>query len=182
MNTSKTARFFFALILSAAVAVGCSDANASEATYLPVHEPCPFDAEVDAERSDSHSQTGVETDDEALDLDELDFDDQLDTDLWIRSDAESGAQRALFSGNTAPATRASNPGDASGNEAGSGGVDINSANADELTELPGIGPALAERIVEYRQSRRFENASQLQRVDGIGPSTLENIASLVRIE
>lgn len=52
-------------------------------------------------------------------------------------------------------------------------VDLNTAGADELTQIPGIGPALAERIVA---ARPFSSLDDVRRVPGIGPSTLDKIA------
>jgi competence ComEA-like helix-hairpin-helix protein len=59
-------------------------------------------------------------------------------------------------------------------------VDLNRAPSEELETLPGIGPALAERIIESRmKDGPFRAADDLLRVPGIGPSTLLKIRSLV---
>jgi competence protein ComEA len=53
---------------------------------------------------------------------------------------------------------------------------INHASAVELQELPGIGPALAERIVQYRQQYGgFNSLEELKRVKGIGEKTFVKI-------
>lgn len=55
-------------------------------------------------------------------------------------------------------------------------VDINAAEWPELAQLPRIGPALARRIVEYRQTHGpFQEPEDLLEVRGIGPKTLEAI-------
>lgn len=55
-------------------------------------------------------------------------------------------------------------------------VDINQAPWPELAQLPGIGPGLARRIVEYRATHGpFQCLSQLLQVPGIGPKRLEQI-------
>ena len=55
-------------------------------------------------------------------------------------------------------------------------VDINSANAVELMHLPGIGPALAERIVNDREvNGPFGSPTDLQRVKGIGPKVVQRL-------
>jgi len=55
-------------------------------------------------------------------------------------------------------------------------VDINQASWPELAQLPGIGPALARRIVEYRLSKGpFRCVKDLDKVPGIGPKKLEQI-------
>lgn len=55
-------------------------------------------------------------------------------------------------------------------------VDPNTASAVELDRLPGVGPALAERIVEARSEGRFQWASDLVRVPGVGERTAERLA------
>ena len=55
-------------------------------------------------------------------------------------------------------------------------IDINRAGAEELTALPGIGPALAQRIVAYREEHGpFPSIEALQQVSGIGPQTVQGI-------
>lgn len=55
-------------------------------------------------------------------------------------------------------------------------VDINRADAAQLDTLPGIGPALSQRIIEYRQQNgRFETVEELVNVKGIGEKTLEKL-------
>lgn len=61
-------------------------------------------------------------------------------------------------------------------------VNINTATEDELQELQGIGPALAKRIVEYRESNgNFERLEDLKNVSGIGDKTLEKIRSQITL-
>jgi len=55
-------------------------------------------------------------------------------------------------------------------------VDLNAANAEQLDPLPGIGPALAARIVAYRDEHGpFTEIEQLNKVKGIGARTLEKL-------
>jgi len=59
---------------------------------------------------------------------------------------------------------------------GSSKLNINTATADDLQALPGIGEVLAERIVEYRtQNGDFESVDDLRKVSGIGEAKLSNI-------
>lgn len=54
-----------------------------------------------------------------------------------------------------------------------GPVDINTASLDELQTLTGIGPVLAQRIMEYREEHgRFQSVEELLEVKGIGEATL----------
>ncbi len=55
-------------------------------------------------------------------------------------------------------------------------VDINSADVEELDELPEVGPSTAEAIMEYRRANgSFTAVEDLEEVPGIGPTTLEKI-------
>jgi comEA protein len=64
---------------------------------------------------------------------------------------------------------------------GDGVVELNRASAEELEALPGVGPALARRIVEHRASRgRFRGVDDLDEVPGIGPAMLERLRPRVR--
>ncbi len=62
------------------------------------------------------------------------------------------------------------------------GVHVNSASPALLTYVSGIGPALAARIVEYRdQNGPFRNRQQLKKVSGLGPKAFEQSAGFLRI-
>jgi len=59
-------------------------------------------------------------------------------------------------------------------------VNINTASAVEMESLPGIGPVIAQRIVEYRQQYGpFTAVEQLAEVKGVGPKKLEKIKMLI---
>ncbi|WP_439642565.1 ComEA family DNA-binding protein [Gemmatimonas sp.] len=59
-------------------------------------------------------------------------------------------------------------------------VDVNAATAQELEQLPRVGPALAKRIVEWRDRHGpFSSPDDLRHVRGIGPSTVRLLDSLV---
>ena len=59
-------------------------------------------------------------------------------------------------------------------------LNINSATAKELETLPGIGPVLAEKILQTRNELgRFENAGEILKVPGIGVKRLERITPLI---
>lgn len=65
---------------------------------------------------------------------------------------------------------------------GDGVVHINSADVTQLQRLPGVGPATAEKILEYRkQVGRFTSPEQLDDVKGIGPAKLEKMRPFVAL-
>ena len=60
-------------------------------------------------------------------------------------------------------------------------LDPNTAPVDSLELLPGIGKALADRIVEYRRHQPFETEIDITEVNGIGPRTYERLKPYLRI-
>lgn len=60
-------------------------------------------------------------------------------------------------------------------------LDLNHASAEELTQLPGIGPKRAEAIVARRKQRPFTRVTQLLEVKGIGKRTLERLRPHLRL-
>ena len=62
-------------------------------------------------------------------------------------------------------------------------VDLNRASADELTTLPGVGPVLAQRMVEWRKTHgRYRSVDDLQEVKGIGKKRMEQLRPLVIVK
>jgi len=62
-------------------------------------------------------------------------------------------------------------------------VDINTASAAELETLPHIGPAMAQRIIAYREAHGpFARIEDIQNVEGIGPTRYKDLASLITVE
>ena len=61
-------------------------------------------------------------------------------------------------------------------------LDVNRANQLDFERLPGIGPVLARRIVQYRESQgTFQDIEQLRRVKGLGKKTFERIRAFVSV-
>lgn len=95
--------------------------------------------------------------------------------LEIRG-ARPRASRPLAGGSSRPARGTSA-------RAPAAALDLNRATAAELERLPGIGPALAARIVDNRDSvGRFGAVDELLRVPGIGPAKLDRLRPQVRVK
>lgn len=61
-------------------------------------------------------------------------------------------------------------------------ININTATAEELDKLPGVGPAKAEDIISYRESNgKFKNVDELKNVKGIGESSFEKMKEKITI-
>jgi len=61
-------------------------------------------------------------------------------------------------------------------------LDLNRADATDFESLPGIGPVLAQRVIEYRTAvGRFQRIDDLTAVKGIGPKIFERIKPLVTV-
>jgi competence protein ComEA len=88
--------------------------------------------------------------------------------VYVPRRGEAPPPAPVTSGGGNPGTRA-------------GPVDLNSAAADQLDALPGVGPATAKAIVDYRTRHgRYRTVDDLLSVPGIGPAKLATLRPLVR--
>lgn len=61
-------------------------------------------------------------------------------------------------------------------------ININTATAEELDKIPGIGPARAKLIIDYRtQNNGFKTIEQIKDIKGIGDKSFENIKDLITV-
>ena len=83
---------------------------------------------------------------------------------------------------SSPDSSSSGPGTSSGNGSDTELVNINTASLDELNALPGIGPNLAQRIIDYRdENGPFSTIEDIMNVSGIGTSIFEEIKGLITV-
>lgn len=133
----------------------CADDAPVRATYVPGECPPCESGPAGSTEADEPIELGESADDEAA--------NQEASGTGVATAGEEGGAGAAREVDTDEASDTF------------GKVDINAASTLELTKLPGVGPALATRIAEYRDKRPFEKVEDLQRVRGIGPAKLEKM-------
>ena len=104
--------------------------------------------------------------------------------LYVLSQGESTPPLAASSGQgcEGQACTSADGGVAGSDPEGQGLVNINTANATQLTQLPGVGPAIAQKIIDYRTANGpFTSVDDLTKVPGIGAAKLAQIKSHARV-
>jgi competence protein ComEA len=106
-------------------------------------------------------------------------------DLNLAAQVADGSQIVIGT-ESSPGGLLRGAGDASGGPSGAGGggglVNLNTASAEQLDTLPGVGPVTAQAIIAWRtQHGRFNRVEELGEVDGIGPKTYTVLAPKVTV-
>lgn len=104
--------------------------------------------------------------------------------LYVLSQGESTPPQAASSGQgcEGQACTSAEGGVAGSDAEGQGLVNINTANATQLTQLPGVGPAIAQKIIDYRTANGpFTSVDDLTKIPGIGAAKLAQIKSHARV-
>ena len=109
--------------------------------------------------------------------------------FYVHSGREAPPDAVMLGGDTQRAsalpaadTAAPAASPAGGIPAAGGKININTATAEELGTLPGIGPTLAERIIAYReQFGAFQSEDCIMDVQGIGEKTYEDLRDLITV-
>jgi competence protein ComEA len=82
-----------------------------------------------------------------------------------------------------PISPPSGPSSLSPSSQGGGKVNINTATAEELDTLPGVGPAIAQRIIDYRTAHGpFQSIEDIKNVRGIGDATFEELKDKITVQ
>ena len=93
--------------------------------------------------------------------------------VYVPRTGESDAPPPVIGGEPSPP---------SGGSAPAGKVNINTATAEELDTLPGIGPAIAQRIIDYRTvNGPFKSIEEITLVSGIGDATYEKFKDRIAV-
>ncbi len=139
-----------------------------------VKEPGVYTLAPDARVVDAIKAAGGATEDAALDF--LNLASRLQDGLKVYVPSKQEVAAGGWTGTAwAPGAEPNNQGERER-------VDLNSADSATLQTLPGIGPALAERIIEYRRTHGgFRSPEELMRISGIGPRKFSDLKDRITV-
>jgi competence protein ComEA len=101
--------------------------------------------------------------------------------LVNRAAPVADGQQVLVPARGVPAPASAAPGPGTPRGASTAPIDLNTATAEQLETLPGVGPVTAQKIVAYRQTHGpFTSVDQLDAIRGIGPARIADLRGLVR--
>lgn len=143
-----------------------------------VRTPGVYLLPADSIVADAIAAAGGGTEDAALDRVNKALPLQDGMQVFVPRRAEPGSAPLLIN----PSNTAAQPSDAANAMSPAGTsrrININTATAQELETLPGIGPAMAQRIIEGRPYHKIED---LLRVKGIGPATFEKLKEHITVQ
>ena len=103
-----------------------------------------------------------------------------DIDAINQAELVTDGQKILIPAKMGEAEAGSDGVSAAVTPAGNGKININQADSTMLQEIPGVGPATADKIIQYREvNGRFQNIEDLKSVSGIGDKTFEKMKDKV---
>ena len=103
--------------------------------------------------------------------------------IHVPIEGEDNPPPPIQGGADTPQTNESQQSPGQTQPASGGTINLNTATLDQLDTLPGIGPAIAKRIIEYRDSiGGFTAVDQLTQVSGIGEATFAKIREQITVE
>ena len=163
------------LVLLAFSAVACSEPNPVQAEYIP--EDCECAEEGASAEADQADEPALQMAGFSFASSEAtDEDEGAEPAVWTEAEGPESDDATPAEGDDAKKSSAKK--DSNGL---SGQLNLNDASMNQLMLLPGVGPALAERIVSYREKREFAKTSHLKRVRGIGDATFAKMSKYLRV-
>ena len=106
---------------------------------------------------------------------------RLNAALWVLAAGLLAVALAWYVLDDRPRDMAAGPVDAAALAEQTAALDLNTATEAELDDLPGLGPALAGRIIAWREEHGpFDTPEDVTQVEGIGPALYEQIAPYIK--